>query len=66
MLAQHLTNVNVTCAHARALVPTLAGSLPVGSAASFLTPAGVTVDVSGNVYVADETNQQIRKITPTP
>ncbi|HWH68601.1 MAG TPA: hypothetical protein VNT26_04415, partial [Candidatus Sulfotelmatobacter sp.] len=35
-----------------------------GSAASFNSPYGVAVDVSGNVYVADTFNHVIRKITP--
>ncbi|MBI2949737.1 MAG: hypothetical protein HYY23_19065 [Verrucomicrobia bacterium] len=34
-----------------------------GSAARFAGPRGVTVDSSGNVYVADTYNQTIRKIT---
>jgi serine/threonine-protein kinase len=51
------------------VVSTLAGSgarganNASGSAASFNTPSGVAVDASGNVYVADENNNQIRKIT---
>ena len=35
-----------------------------GSAARFNSPAGVAVDGSGNVYVADGNNATIRKITP--
>jgi len=52
-------------------VSTLAGSAGVsgsangdGSAARFLFPRGVAVDVSGNVFVADS-NQTIRAITPS-
>ncbi len=35
-----------------------------GTQASFKSPAGLTVDASGNVYVADSGNDQIRMITP--
>jgi sugar lactone lactonase YvrE len=54
-------------------VTTLTGSAPPakggrvdGPAASALfdTPAGIAVDSSGNLYVADSGNQRIRKITP--
>ena len=55
------------------MVKTLAGSKGrsgardgVGAAASFNTPYGVAVDASGAVYVADQFNHKIRKITPTP
>ena len=34
-----------------------------GTSASFYRPKGVTVDVIGNVYVADAANTRIRKIT---
>jgi sugar lactone lactonase YvrE len=52
------------------VVTTLAGSGVSGSedgtgtAASFNRPAGVAVDSSGNVYVADFSNNKVRKITP--
>ncbi len=35
-----------------------------GPAARFHSPLGVAADATGNVYVADSSNQTIRKITP--
>ena len=35
-----------------------------GAAASFNFPAGIAIDSAGNLYVADEINSIIRKITP--
>ena len=53
------------------VVTTLAGAAgqtgsadDTGSAARFNQPAGVAVDSAGNVYVADASNYEIRKITP--
>ena len=53
------------------VVTTLAGSPGVrgnddgvGGAAQFEDPEGVAVDASGNVYVADNLNSTIRKVTP--
>ena len=36
----------------------------MGVAASFNNPAGVAIDASGSVYVADRSNNLIRKISP--
>ncbi len=36
----------------------------VGSEAFFFLPKGLTVDASGNIYVADTYNHRIRRITP--
>jgi hypothetical protein len=52
------------------VVTTLAGAAGTrgqadgtGSAANFSFPAGVAVDISGNVFVADSFNHTIRKVT---
>jgi len=56
---------------ATGVISILAGSSAAGSAngagtvATFFKPAGVAVDVLGNVYVADTYNNMIRKISPT-
>jgi sugar lactone lactonase YvrE len=37
----------------------------VGTSAQFKSPSGIAVDSAGNVYVGDELNYTIRKITPS-
>ncbi len=55
-----------------ASVTTLAGSTTAGNgngtgtAASFHQPSGITIDASGNLYVADEENNLIRMISSIP
>ena len=53
------------------VVSTLAGSGTassvdgLGTAATFNGPHGLTIDKFGNLYVADQTGNKIRKVTPT-
>ena len=68
----NVTSVAIACADSGVAVGTLAGGGPTqpgntngtGTAATFDAPAGVAVDSSGNVYVAEYQNNDIRKITP--
>lgn len=53
------------------VVSTFAGSMgnpgnadKTGTAASFRSPLGIAIDGNGNLYVADTSNDTIRKITP--
>ncbi len=66
--AYNRTIRKITPAQAVSTLAGLAGSIGstdgTGSAARFAYPAAVAVDSAGNVYVADVSNQTIRKITP--
>ncbi|RZT39215.1 NHL repeat-containing protein [Cupriavidus agavae] len=72
--AADVTDVSVDCVNnppAAAQVSTLAGSGimgyldATGTAARFSQPAGMAVDALGNVFVADNANHRVRKITPS-
>ncbi|WJF89159.1 NHL repeat-containing protein [Paraburkholderia bonniea] len=66
-----VSGVSVSCKAALAQVSTLSGQPGMngmadgtGSEASFYWPTGVASDANGNLYVTDQFNHVIRKITP--
>lgn len=66
---KNISDVNVTCVKATPIVSTIAGAYDRGfvdgkaTNARFNVPTGIALDQSGNIYVADEANHSIRKIT---
>ncbi|WP_418132108.1 hypothetical protein ABL849_33145 (plasmid) [Variovorax sp. 375MFSha3.1] len=66
-----VTTVRVICTEAHTKTTFLAGgaeqpgsSNGVGTQASFDTPQGIAIDSKGNLYVVDQGNAMIRKVTP--
>ena len=61
-----------TPAKARAVITTVAGDGPSYSgdggpalAAKLSGPAAIAVDLAGNVYIADQLNLRVRRVTPS-
>jgi PKD repeat protein len=65
------SNHSIRKINALGVVTTIAGNGTSGfadgqdTAARFNGPTGITCDLAGNIYVADQMNNRIRKITPT-
>lgn len=56
--------VPYACTNFAGLPGVLGNSDGAGTAARFNAPAGIATDANGNVFVADRSNETIRKITP--
>ncbi len=69
MFVADMLNHKIRRVSTAGVVTTFAGSGAFGSAdggaatASFYYPKGIAVDAAGNVYVADQTNHKIRKVS---
>jgi gliding motility-associated-like protein len=61
-LIRKITPAGVVTTFAGTVSPGLVNG--IGTAASFSNPTALTIDAQGNIYVADQKNSLIRKITP--